>query len=814
MRSDLSSSPKESRFPAVQRFFFWLCIACAVLGGGFFGYIAASVALRKDLALLKRYRPSRPTLLYDRNAKVFAELYLHRQELLTLQEVPSHVVHAFLAVEDRDFFHHFGIDFRGILRALWKNIFAGRIVQGGSTITQQLAKQVYLNTEGRRFRTLIQKIRETILALQIEEAFSKEEILELFFNVIYLGHGCKGLVCASRLYFDKEVKDMSIAEAAVLARLPRAPVNYSPYKNPKQARKVHLYVLRKMAEAGYLDAKDIPKIHKSFWEKYWPKIIVRSPAQSAWGGRLNKAPYFTEYVRQILERIPEVGPQALYSQSLRVYTTLDQDHQRIAQQEMDIMHARINKVARSYALSKGVSGVDFELFHVLAKLRYILALPKPLIVATSRKEDWQKLIEGELLDGIQLLSYLSPGDNETAAFDAFRHKILSNYLQLQVQQAFVSIEHRTGYITSMIGGHGFSPRNQFNRVLQAYRQPGSAFKIFVYGSALEERLISTMTPINDAPLFRSGSDGSSWTPENYEPGFRGLVSAKRALASSLNTCAVQLYLLLGAQPIIDFAGRLLKMPSPKRRLKEEPALALGASEISPMELATAVAIIANEGKDVIPFAVRYVQDQTGSIIYNQEERVHNILAMKAQEKSLQIIEPALAHILQQMLRYVSDAGTARYGLRAAEWGNFQGDIASKTGTTSNYSDAWITGFNPEYAATVWFGFDKSSVTMGPGHSGGGVAAPVLGRFFRRIYKDKPASYPSFPKQGRKPAGTIISHCQGIALAPLRIGGKKKKLQEGEPCTGETIYDERRLLMEEMNITPEDLGAKKGTLKFQ
>ena len=800
----------------IQKLSYLLPFSLSIFCGILFGWFISSIYLRSSISLLNEYRPSLPTRLYDRNGHVFAELYKHKQELVSFKSIPQHVIDAFFAVEDTNFYNHFGIDLPGILRAAVVNILSGKIVQGGSTITQQLAKQIYLNAEGRRERSFIQKIRETILALQIEEELSKNEILEVFFNVIYLGHGCKGIVCASYLYFNKKVSSLTIAEGALLARLPRSPIFYSPFKNPHQAKKVHLYVLKRMAEASYLDPKKIQSIHNKFWLQYWSKIIVRSPSKNTWNERLNQAPFFTEYVRQVLEANPNIGKEVLYSNSLDIFTTLDINHQKIAKKTIDDMRLKISKSARSHALTKGVAGVDFSLFNWMQSLRMLLPIPKLIITELTEKQKLQREIEETLLDATQFLFYVSPTDNEASAIDHFRQETASNYVQLQLEQAFVSIQPQTGYITSMVGGSHFSPKNQFNRVLQARRQPGSAFKIFVYGSALEQRLISSKTPINDAPFLRAASDGTSWTPENYEPGFRGLVRAERALASSLNTCAVELYYKVKAPPIIEFAGRLMKIANPEQRFKEEPALALGSSEITPMELTRGMAVIANRGREVIPFGIRYVVDRNREVIYSLEDEVRQTIALKTRENTIQVIEPSLAYIMQKMLKYVSDRGTPNYGIRAYSEGNFQGEIASKTGTTSNYSDAWITGFNPEYVATVWFGFDKSSITMGPGSSGGGLAAPVLGKFFREIYKDR--KYPTFSSSKDwqiKPENVITSPCKGLALGEKVINGKKLSLKERGPCRGVRIKDVRKVLMQEMGITPEDLGEKDAkSVRFQ
>ncbi len=791
----------------------------SLVAGALFGWVVAEIDARAQLHLLANYRPTAPTRLYDRNGKVFAELYRHRQELVTLAEVPPHLIQAFLAVEDDNFFHHIGVDLFGISRAAWKNIRKGRITEGGSTLTQQLAKQIYLNAEGRRERSFYQKIRETILAFQIEEELSKEEILEVFFNVIYLGHGCKGVACAARLYFDKHTSELSLAEGALLARLPRSPSLYSPLKNPHNARKEHKLVLGRMATVGYLAKEEVEPIHTAFWESYWPKIMVRSSTQTTHSVRLDRAPYFTDHVRSLLEKRAEVGPQALYSQGLNIYTTLDLQHQQIAEEEMGKTLQRLRRTSRPHARSGGVSGVNFELFDLTGVLSLLLPIGRPERKELDISDKLRRNTFESLLDGLQLLSYLTSGHNEVGLFEDFRNQTYTHTTNLEVEQAFLAVEPHSGFITAMIGGAEFSPGNQFNRALQALRQPGSAFKIFVYGSALEQRSISSTTAINDAPIATMSSDGSFWSPENYQAGFQGLVSARQALASSLNTCAVQVYFRIGPQPIVDFASRLMKIDEPER-FRQEPSLALGSGEISPLELTMAMAIIANQGRNVIPFTVRYVVDQNGKLLLNYEEEIRRKLMAETQKGTIQRIEPGLALILSDMLEHVSNAGTAQYSLRGR--GEFSGDIASKTGTTSNFSDAWVTGFNPEYAATVWFGFDKSSITLGPGQSGGGVAAPVLGRFYRRIYggregdKKKRQAYPRFPSigsSGKLPKDIVRSTCGGFGLAPKMIDGELVKIPADGICTNRSMYGYRRWLMNEFQITSEELGEK-GAVRFK
>lgn len=789
-------------------------ILWAALGGGLaLGLILSQVQAKQELQLLASYRPSTPTRLYDRNGVVFAELYRHKQELVRLQEIPPHVVQAFLAVEDDNFFHHFGLDIPGIFRAMVKNLLAGRITQGGSTLTQQLAKAIYLSNEGERERSFTQKIRETILAIEIEENLSKEEILEVFFNVIYLGHGCQGIACASRLYFDKSVQDLTLAEGALLARLPKAPNDYSPFRYPGKAKQQHIFVLRRMAAAGYLPPEQINQIHNDFWNRYWDRVVVESPSRSLWGQRLDRAPYFTEYVRQILETTPEIGAERLYTRGLRVYTTLDLNQQRIAEDEMRKTIEKVNQYSRANAQAGGRGGVDFSLFGVRNTLSMIVPLSAPYSRGLDDRGQLRKEVEAEMLDGTQLLTFLSPASNESAAFEEFRKDTYTYTTNLTVQGAFVAIEPRTGYITAMIGGADFSPKNQFNRVLRARRQPGSAFKIFVYGAALETRAYSSTSGVNDAPFYTIAPDGSAWSPSNYDQGFMGLVPAKRAFALSLNTPAVMTFFRIGPEPIIDLASRLMKI-SDTSRFNPDPAMALGSSELTPMELATASAIIANNGRDVFPYPVRYVTDQSGETLYNQEDRVRRITAIRTRENKIQVIEPGLAYILRQMMKEVANAGTAVNGVRGD--GGFRGDIACKTGTTSNFSDAWIAGFNPEYATTIWFGYDKASITMGSGMAGGQIAAPVMGGFYRRIYTEQNRPYPEFknlPDQDLPPPDLVVTPCDGFGLGERELEGVVIQAATDGTCGGDRIYDYRELLMQEMGIKPEDIG-REGRVRFR
>jgi penicillin-binding protein 1A len=532
---------------------------------------------------------------------------------------------------------------------------------------------------------------------------------------------------------------------------------------------------------------------------------------------MDLAPYFTDYVRQILEASEEIGPERLYTNGLRVYTTLDLDQQSIADDEMKRALEKSNAIGRAYAKAEGKTGVDIGLFDVFNKLSMILPVGQPDIKKLDDRGRLRKILEEEgYLDALQMLTFSVPARNESGAFEELRKETVSFLTNLEVQGAFVTIEPRTGYITTMIGGSEFSPRNQFNRALQARRQPGSAFKVFVYGAAYEDRAIGTMSTLSDSPFYAIDRGGGLWAPANYDEGFRGLVPATTAMALSLNTCSVQVFYKVGPKPIINFAQRLMKITS-ENRFTQDPSLALGTSEITPMELATAMAILGNDGRDVIPFPIRYIVDSGGNAIYNQESLIRKTLALKSRQNRIQVIDPSLVYLIRKTMRAVADRGTATHGLRSPDLGNFQGDMACKTGTTSSWSDAWIAGFNPDYATVVWFGFDKSSITLGPGQAGGSIAAPVLGSYLRRYYRGLDIPYPSFGSSlTAPPPGVIPTSCNGEGLKEVRRGGVLKSVPLETICASEEhrIYDQRELLMKELGITNEDLGVKKNELKFK
>lgn len=787
----------------------------SLLGGLFFGYILSEVNQGKELQKLSSYQPTTPTKLYDSNGVLFAELYRHKQELLKYQDIPPHVIQAFLSVEDDNFFNHFGIDFMAIARAAIKNVLAGRIVQGGSTLTQQLAKTILQE----RKKTFARKFLEALLTLQIEQEYTKEEILEIYFNLIYLGHGTTGLSSAANVYFQKDVRDLDLAEAALLARLPKAPVNYSPFKNPMEAKNAHLMVLGLMAKNGFVPKENVKVIHEEFWNRYWPVVITQSPSRSTWGAKLNRAPHFTEWVRQILEK--EVGEEAVYTGGLRVYTTLDVRKQEIAEEEL--RNALIVQDKYAFGANFRYAGrADRSLVSLYNLLGSVFPVGVPFITNLDDRQVFRLELEKEMAPALELLTAFVPSENENAAVKEFRRSSLVFSSNLHVEGAIVTIDHQTGYIQTMVGGSRFTPKNQFNRAMSARRQTGSAFKPIVYAAAINNRSVGSGTGIMDAPLTTLTEEGDGYSPQDISGDFRGMVPLSRALSLSLNIVSVQVLMRTGTDAVIDFASRVTK--TGKARFPTGPALALGVAELTPYEMAVAYSIMANKGKDVIPFSVRYVLNQSGSVIYNREKQVQEELAEEAKNGSIQVIPESTAYIIKQMLIGVATGGTPTAALRDADKGNYKGESGGKTGSTSSYTNVWYCGFDPKYTTVVWMGFDKSSLSLGQGTTAAGVAAPIWGKLYSRWYNGGP--YPSFYPNGKAdeiPADVVKGatcsfngltpgpNCPltgNLFLKPITIAGRTLSVPGSRQCDGERDHfrsmDLKDFLQRELEITDDEL----------
>ncbi|TAL36654.1 MAG: PBP1A family penicillin-binding protein [Spirochaetes bacterium] len=719
--------------------------AICLIGGIMFGYVTAQVKNFSGIKNLRQFQPSLPSKLYDVNGEQISELFLEKRDLVPYEKLPKNLINAFVAAEDRDFYRHFGINPAAIVRAMGKNLLAGRVVQGGSTITQQLAKRLFTSQK----RTIARKAIEAILALQIEKKFSKEEILEMYFNQIFLGRGCYGISAAAHLFFNKDVAYLTVGESSVLAALPSAPGKYSPLINTHESFKKHWDTLSRMVDAGYLTQEKAEKVYAEFWPKYVDSIKTEYTTKTAYTGNQDLAPYFTDYVRQILTA--RYGRDAVYSEGFKVYTTLNLKRQEIAQRYFQSGVERQNEISEQ-ANKFGEGAVDRGLFGAYGVLSSVFSLP-PVLVKNDTETIFKKTMVDELLDSIDVLALLTGADAPQKTIETFRSIISGISSTLKVEGAFIAVEPQTGHITSMIGGSGFSVDNQYNRAVQARRQPGSAFKPFVYGSGIEGKIIHPGTTLPDAPIVDIDSSGETWAPSNYEGNFSGMVSLSTALAASINVISVRIYDLVGADRIIQYAAKMMKVP--ESRFTPAPALALGSSEVTPFELCTGFAIYANRGRDVFPYAVRYVTDRDGNELANIEEEVGNIVATKEMDGSIQVIPEWVAYIMTTMMKGVIEGGTATEAIRGQA--AFSKECAGKTGTTSNWSDAWFCGFTTDVCAVVWFGYDRAFMSLGKHQAGSGVAAPVWGNYMREIYNGM--KDPHFSPQ---PAGTDYAPSYGGA----------------------------------------------------
>ncbi|MBN1501002.1 MAG: PBP1A family penicillin-binding protein [Spirochaetes bacterium] len=731
------------------KFFISCFFVSSLVGGLIFGYIFSEINNFSEINDLKQFQPSVPTKVYDVNGILIAELFKEKRDLISFSEIPQTLINAFLATEDQEFYHHFGINPMAIIRAMVKNIQAGDSVQGGSTITQQLAKRLFTESE----KSYARKAKEAIISMQIEQKYSKEEILEMYFNQIYLGHGCYGVSSAADLFFGKKVKYLSAAEASVLAALPSAPGRYSPLMNTHDAYEKNVDILNRMVKEKYLTREHADEIYRDFWPAYIDSIMTEYPTKTAYTKIEDRAPYFTNYIRQIL--VTRFGSDTVYNEGLNVYTTLNLKNQELAQEVITKGLAEQDKIS-SQENKYYNTALDRSMFNTYSLLRTIFSLPGVIIKQDLETKVRKQIIEN-VSDSLDALALFADSANVQNTIEDFRSSVaLDVSSSLTVEGALVSLDHRTGYITTMVGGSGFKVDNQLNRAVMARRQPGSSFKPFIYGAGIESKIITSMTAIPDAPMVNIDSQGDTWEPGNYEGTYEGLLRVRKALIKSVNIISIRIYDMVGPDRIVKFASKMLKVP--EFRFNPNPSLALGTAELTPMEMAGGYAVYANRGRDVIPFAIRYILDRDDNEIANIEEEIGNIIAMKEKAGTMQIISPAVAFIMTSLMEDVVTRGTA-----SAIRSEFQMKMpaAGKTGTTSNWTDAWFCGFTPEMVTIVWMGYDKPFLSLGKHQSGGEVAVPLWAKYMKEVYKDiQPGSFAEMPKGVYRGGG-----CEYTGLAP-------------------------------------------------
>jgi len=723
-----------------------------IVGGLAFFYYSHRLP---DFAPLRERNQNAYSIIYSEEDEVIGKFLMDNRIPIPYERIPKPMVNAFIAAEDADFFKHKGVDYRGILRALLKNFLAVRIVQGGSTITQQVTKTFFLTPK----RSLSRKMKEVAYAFGLEQNLSKEEILTLYLNNIYLGNGAYGVEAAADSYFNKRVEQLNLAETAMLAGLVKAPSRYSPVNNLKRAKERQAYVLTRMTELGFISSGQKEKALQT------PLRI-----QSRESAYFSKAPYFTELVRHQVEK--KYGKEKLYQEGLRIYTTLDLPLQRYAQKSVEAGLRELDK-------REGFRGPlqtlpPKEANELPGKKKGPLSpLPQKEIFegVILSKDDSKKAYTVWVEDRKGTLPYsemswaltlkptprykpqkvktpgdlLNPGDviNVRVKESSRKDQVLLLSLEQEplVQGALLSLDPKTGYVRAMVGGRDFS-ESQFNRSISSRRQPGSAFKPMIYAAALEKGYTPS-TVIMDSPVEYSDPDGSAyWAPKNYDEDFMGPITFRNALAHSRNVVTVKILEDIG----VPYALRFIKRFGIESSIKRDLSIALGTSGVSMMELTAAFAVFANGGERIKPIFIKKIVTMTGEVLeentpyveLEEKEEEEEVPKLSSAPPREQVISPQNAFIMTHLLQGVVQHGT---GQRAKVLGR---PVAGKTGTSSDYSDAWFIGYTPSLLAGVWVGFDDKT-SLGKNETGARAALPIWISFMERALRNTPVETPKPPK---------------------------------------------------------------------
>lgn len=710
---------KRISLKALERTVLIIILSISLFLGYMIAYINRSFSQLEEISKLESFRNKIPSKVYDIKGRLFAEFFYQKREIIHFDDIPKNLINALVSMEDNNFYSHAGLDLLGMIRALLVDIAHGSFKQGGSTITQQLAKRLFTGSQ----KTITRKIKELWYSMQIEKKYSKNEILELYFNEIYFGHGAYGVEAASQIFFRKSARDINLAECALLAALPSAPNFYSPLAFPNRAKMRQRAVLLKMAELGYITRKQADVSFENFWKKFSKNNI--SPTLSAWNTRVDKAPYFTEYVRQQLLKI--FSKDRINEDGLRIYTTMNLDWQNKGRTLLcDTLHQlKTNYHATQQKYVDSINNKFQDPIELLGAIFNIKTLDYGNIKTMNRanrmvKETWKApLLLSSFVFGLQNISKLI---DFSYNYNPKATRILSP------EGALVAINPDNGFVNVLIGGRKFSPNNRFNRAVQAYRQPGSAFKPFVYLAALQTKNITAATTIDDSPVAYQQANGKIWIPRNYDRHYSGRIVLRDALRWSVNIVSVKLLDIIGYERVTKTAATLLHINRDQieKRFIRAHSLALGGSEVTPFELCNAFAIFANYGKDVQPISILKIYDRDGKIL-------HDFLRKRDFDKSgnripqPQLIEKPPLYVLITMMEDVVKRGTARQAKVDAK---LERQVAGKTGTASNWKDIWFAGFTPQLAATVWLGFDDPGVSLGRSAASSTVAAPIVMHFFK------------------------------------------------------------------------------------
>ena len=682
-----------------------------------------------SVEVLTDYRPKIPLRIYSSDGHLIGEFGEERRNFANIKDVPAVMKQAILAAEDERFYQHPGIDTLGVLRAAYSNFVGGGKRQGASTITMQVARNFFLSSE----KTLTRKLYEMLLAFKIENNLGKDQIFEIYLNQIYLGQRAYGFSAAAHIYFGKPLKDLSIAEAAMLAGLPKAPSAYNPVANPKRAQLRQRYVLRRMHELDFITDAQLKSAQSE------PLNVKRD---------LNDFGMHAEHVAEMARQIAvERFPDDVYSRGLRVITTIDRDEQQAAylalrRGVMDYDRRHGYRGAEAYVELNGPAREpEEELEDLLADYDDSDDLLPAIVLEATPRLVRAYLRGGEVLrisdDGLKFAARML--DQKAAPNKRLRRgavirvqKAGKNWQITQlpeVEAAFVAASPVDGAIRALVGGFDFN-RNKFNHVTQAWRQPGSSFKPFIYSAGLEKGY-TPASVIEDEPLSISAEETGSqaWEPKNYDGKYDGPMTLRTALAKSKNMVSIRLLRSIGTQYAQDYVTRFGFDAD-----KHPPylTLALGAGSVTPWQQLAAYSIFANGGYRIEPYIVRQIVDDKGTVLAAIQPAL-------AGDESLRAIDPRNAWLMDSMMHDVVRRGTATRAGAVLK----RGDLAGKTGTTNDYIDAWFCGYQPTVVGIAWIGFDQPK-RLGNGETGGSAALPMWIGFMEHALKGVPESWQEAP----------------------------------------------------------------------
>jgi penicillin-binding protein 1A len=682
-----------------------------------------------QIATLADYKPPIITSVFADDGRLIGEFYKERRIVLPMEKIPLQVRHAFISAEDSRFYKHPGVDFFGIVRAFFKNIEAGAIVQGGSTITQQVTKSFLLTPE----RSFERKIKEALLAYKIDKSFSKDDILFLYLNQIYLGHGAYGVAAAAENYFGKTVDNLTLAECAMMAGLPQAPSRYSPFHYPERAKQRQIYVLNRMVEENYISEEQKAQAIKT-------ELDIK-PRRNWY---LEKVPVYTEEIRRYAEK--KYGEQTLYNQGLKIYAAVNIDMQKAAtveiQKGLEDLDRRqgyrgaLSKLPadqiESYCQNQIAGFKDRPLAAGLRTKGVVISVDDKAGKTTVRIGNERGIIPVEDMrwarrpdpdvewyqNRLQRPSQaLTVGDVIEVILREKEEKAeiwpLSLAQTPAAQAALLSIEAGTGRVMVMVGGRDFS-ESQFNRALQSRRQPGSAFKPIIYAAAIDKGYTPATVVIDSPIVFQNAGMEEAWRPKNYGEKFYGPTLVREALAKSRNIVTIKILMDIGVGYVVDYARKL----GIESDLYPSLSLALGSSGVSLEELVRAYSVFCNQGLLIDSTYIVKIEDRNGKII---EEPV---------PKQTKVIEKDTAYIMNSLMEGVVKFGT---GVKIRE---LKRPAAGKTGTTNNLFDAWFVGYTPDIITGVWVGFDQEH-SLGEGETGARAAIPIWLGYMQQITKDQP-----------------------------------------------------------------------------